>query len=456
MEKAILQASRARIDPLACATVTALKELEWRRFETAVAAYFEARGLRIEQSNVGRDGGVDVFLYEQGAVEPIALVQCKTRTSKPVGAGVGRELVGVLAMKRHQGGEVYIVTTDGFTPDAWSEARKSMRPIHLWSGEIFADAVNKLPKPTVQDWLKHAFSGDFHTPTCVKCGLKLTVDTEDRNGPRWHCTRTARCDGAMFMRKEDREVVKSRLRARETVPPAPSSANREVFPSPVSFPTSLDVPVRPVPVRPPPRGAFVPTRPLPKSRPQRPQHRLRLGRLLFGLVMIAALLVVPQRLANWATQQMRPRPSPTSSPAPVLAKPPVRANPTTIPQTRATSSDPTPAAPISQLVRYKRPRAIFHLTIETQVNARDEQLRAAAAVAETELRTFAPDARPSYLAIATEVPSNYASLGGYLVFDVQSGSFVSRNIIIAPAQPYRTIAIVGRYECYFVGMNVRL
>ncbi len=125
-------------------------------------------------------------------------------------------------------------------------------------------------------------------------------------------------------------------------------------------------------------------------------------------------------------------------------------------QTRAIPSDPALTVPTQRLVRYKRPRAIFHLTIETQVDASDEQLRAASAIAETELRTFAPDARPSYLAVATAVPGNYASLGGYLVFDVQSGSFVSRNVVIAPAQPYRTIAIVGRYECYFVGMNVRL
>lgn len=97
------------------------------------------------------------------------------------------------------------------------------------------------------------------------------------------------------------------------------------------------------------------------------------------------------------------------------------------------------------------PRAIFHLNIEANSTATDEQLRHATSAIESALSVFDRLARPPFLAIATPPDSTHPSLTGYLIYDTHLDDFVSREVYFAAPQPNRTVAIVHRYPCYFVG-----
>lgn len=169
-------------------SVEALRELEWKRFELLCAKYYEARGLRSETIQAGADGGIDVKLFAADRSVPLAIVQCKAWSTYPVGVKEVRELLGVMAHEKIEGG--IFITTSIYTKDAWLFA--AAHPIELLDGAAFVKKIQALSDDAQKALLDFAFAGDYSTPTCASCGIKM-VRRNSRRGPLWGCLNYPRC-----------------------------------------------------------------------------------------------------------------------------------------------------------------------------------------------------------------------------------------------------------------------
>lgn len=103
-----------------------LNTLSARQFEGLIAALWRGMGYEVELTPASRDGGYDL---RAAKVAPdhrdVALVECKSRTSKPVGVEVIRALKGILDDENSVRGVV--VTSSRFTRGARGLADYSPR-----------------------------------------------------------------------------------------------------------------------------------------------------------------------------------------------------------------------------------------------------------------------------------------------------------------------------------------
>lgn len=176
-------------------TIEALRSLEWKRFELLCAKYYEAAGFFSETIRCGPDGGIDVKLYRVDPEKPLAVVQCKAWTNVAVGVKEIRELLGVMAHEKI--GRGIFITTSSFTPQAIEFGSKN--PLQLLDGMQFVEKLRSLPPERQSKLLQFAFEGDYKTPTCASCGVKL-VRRQSKRGDFWGCVSYPRCRTTMPVR----------------------------------------------------------------------------------------------------------------------------------------------------------------------------------------------------------------------------------------------------------------
>ena len=87
----------------------------------------------------------------------------------------------------------------GFTDEARRFAAN--KEIDLVSAEQLLDLIALLPTDKQASLLEHATRGDFSTPSCPSCGIKLVVRTAGK-GTRagkqfWSCSNYPRCKYVM-------------------------------------------------------------------------------------------------------------------------------------------------------------------------------------------------------------------------------------------------------------------
>ena len=167
-----------------------LKHLEWRRLEELSAAYFEELGFRTGLTHGRDDGAVDISLYAAGADTACTLVHCKAWDAYPIGIRPLRELRG--AMTSANVGEGVMVVAGRFTPEAAGFAAK--QNIQLIDGAALIEKLAALlPEKTLR-LLKFATRGDFLTPTCPRCSIKMTARNSTGAGRMyWGCRNYPRC-----------------------------------------------------------------------------------------------------------------------------------------------------------------------------------------------------------------------------------------------------------------------
>jgi restriction system protein len=175
-------------------TLELLKNLEWRRFEELCAAYFEALGFRTDSTHARADGCADIGLFVQGAGgasdNVAAIVHCKAWNAYPIGIRQVRELHGVMASAK--AGEGVLVTSGRFTQEAQKFAAKEN--IQLIDGAGLLGKLAGLVPETTLALLKLATKGDFLTPTCPCCSIKMTARKSTGEGrPFWGCQNYPRC-----------------------------------------------------------------------------------------------------------------------------------------------------------------------------------------------------------------------------------------------------------------------
>jgi restriction system protein len=171
-------------------TAQLLKHLEWRRFEETCAAYFAALDYttRVAPSRLG--GGVDIALCAPGAGAPSIVVQCKPWDAYRIGAKPLRELRA--AMTAAGVGEGMLVTSGRFTAEAAAFAAREN--IRLVDGAALLSRLAELPPEKSAALLKLATQGDFLTPTCPNCAIKMTSRRSTPGGRKfWGCFNYPRC-----------------------------------------------------------------------------------------------------------------------------------------------------------------------------------------------------------------------------------------------------------------------
>jgi restriction system protein len=163
-----------------------LQQIEWKRFEELVAAYLREAGYRVDTTRCGADGGVDAKVYKGDDL--IAIAQCKAWNSRPVGVKPVRELLGVMAHER-VGSGLFFATGD-FTAEAIAFAQAN--PLTLVTGRELLANIAKQPAEAQARLLACATEGDYRTPTCPSCGIKMVE--RDGGGKRfWGCRNFPRC-----------------------------------------------------------------------------------------------------------------------------------------------------------------------------------------------------------------------------------------------------------------------
>ena len=186
------RAARSKVDN-AQWTPELLKRLEWRRFEELCAAYFEALGFRADLAGAGADGAIN--LYAQGSKSASVIVQCRPWNAHHVGIKPVRELRG--AMTSVSVGEGVLVTSGKFTKEARDFAGKE--GVSLIDG---ADLVAKLAALVPEKALalhRLATQGDFQTPTCPSCAIKMISRKSTAHGRRyWGCRNYPACKQTFF------------------------------------------------------------------------------------------------------------------------------------------------------------------------------------------------------------------------------------------------------------------
>ncbi|HAF56347.1 MAG TPA: endonuclease [Thauera sp.] len=173
-----------------------IDRIEWKRFEDLCCEFYRVKGIRAETTRLGADGGVDIRLFQDDA-DPqrcTAVVQCKA-WNQAVGVKPVRELRGVMAHERVE--KAFFMAPYGFTDEARSFATENR--ITLLDGKLFLAMLERLPEALRQQLLDFATEGDWTTPTCPSCGVKMAA-RDSKRGRFWGCVTFPRCRATLQMR----------------------------------------------------------------------------------------------------------------------------------------------------------------------------------------------------------------------------------------------------------------
>lgn len=180
-----------------------LSKLEWKRFEDVVAAYSRALGYEAKTTRIGADGGVDVQLFKDGQPAPVMIVQCKAWDAYKVGVKPVRELFGVMAADKVTNGAFF--TTGEFTAEAHEWAKD--KSLDLVDGREFLTRIGQLEPKLRDDLLARAIEGDYTTPTCPSCDVKMVSRTAGKGNNAgstfWGCRNYPRCRQTFKMVRSD-------------------------------------------------------------------------------------------------------------------------------------------------------------------------------------------------------------------------------------------------------------
>ncbi|WP_024972456.1 restriction endonuclease [Ralstonia pickettii] len=164
-------------------SIDALMQLEWKRFEMLCVWYYEAMGFTVQTVPHGPDGGIDATLYKDGLSVPIAVVQCKAWRS-PVKVEPVRALGGVMHSKKVKRGVFWSLA--GFIGQP-VQVNAAEAGIQLLDGAGIVERIRALDTEKQARLLERAFEGDYQTPTCAACGVKM-VARQGKGGSFWGCS----------------------------------------------------------------------------------------------------------------------------------------------------------------------------------------------------------------------------------------------------------------------------
>lgn len=183
-------------------TLTHLQEMDWKHFEILCRDYYRATGSQASLTGIGADGGVDVVLeHENPAGHKLtSYIQCKAWSHQKVGVKSIRELYGVMASDGITSG-IFITASD-FTRDAIAFTKG--KNLQLISGVKLLGLIQEL-LPEQQQQLKcDALKGNYTTPTCPSCDIKMVVRTSSKGKNKgekfWGCMHFPQCRQRLYIK----------------------------------------------------------------------------------------------------------------------------------------------------------------------------------------------------------------------------------------------------------------
>lgn len=175
-----------------------LRSLEWKRYEDVCMEYLRIKSCAANVTCTGADGGIDIKVKDKNG-NMLAIGQCKA-WNKPIGVSLIRELYGVMASERIKHG--VFLTTSIFSLDAIEFAKN--KPLLLIDGDEFVKLINSLDEISKRRIDHVATEGDYTTPTCVNCNVKMVkrvIKKGTNTGNEfWGCINYPKCKKTMYVK----------------------------------------------------------------------------------------------------------------------------------------------------------------------------------------------------------------------------------------------------------------
>jgi len=165
-----------------------IQDIEWKKFEELSIAYYQEKGIRAESTSLGSDGGIDIKLCQDDTGKPTSIVRCKASGSRQVGVNKIREFLRVMTLEKIAKG--FYMTSGEYSIEAKEAA--AANKITLINGVLLLTMIKRLPELSQKKLLVLATMGDYTTPTCSTCDIKMLR----RSGKRvdfWGCKYYPRC-----------------------------------------------------------------------------------------------------------------------------------------------------------------------------------------------------------------------------------------------------------------------
>lgn len=167
-----------------------IRNLEWKRFEDVCQQFYEMKGIRSETTALGPDGGIDIRLYQDESGQATSIVQCKAWGERVVGVRPVRELLGVMTHEKI--GKAFFMTSGSYSDEAKVVADSNR--ITLVDGTLLLMMIQRLPAEKNEALLAFATAGDYTTPTCPSCGVKMKAVAGRGGRPDfWGCQHYPSC-----------------------------------------------------------------------------------------------------------------------------------------------------------------------------------------------------------------------------------------------------------------------
>ena len=164
-----------------------LKELEWHRFQIVVAAYERELGHDARPAAFGADDGIDIKVFDKDPAHPARVILCKAH-GQQVKIDLVRAFYEVMIHENVPAGTFF--APDGFTGEAIEFA--GGKNLELIDGTKFVARIMVLDQAAQSRLFQTATDGDYKTPTCANCGIKMKlVGAPDR--AHWGCVNFPRC-----------------------------------------------------------------------------------------------------------------------------------------------------------------------------------------------------------------------------------------------------------------------
>lgn len=174
-----------------------LRQMDWKRYEEVCSVYYEEAGIPCKAVNLGRVGGIDVRLYQNGLEHPSGIVRCKASSVHRLDGQLVVDLAGAMARQKIPKG--FYMTREGFHEDAVDVALR--HDITLVDSHILLSLIQHLSEEAQHHLLHFATAGDWSTPTCPACGIKMAKRLK-KGMEYWRCPNAVRCGKRLKISRE--------------------------------------------------------------------------------------------------------------------------------------------------------------------------------------------------------------------------------------------------------------
>ena len=178
-------------------TLNLLNDIEWHRFEQVVVAYEKALGHDARLTDFGPDGGIDAKVFDGTSGQLTRLIQCKAYNHR-VKVDFVRALYGVMGHEGISCATFY--TTDEFSREGIEFAQG--KNLELVDGPSFIARIKQLDLPNQIRLFEVATDGDYLTPTCPSCGIKMRLVPRKIGRDFWGCRNYPKCRTKIFVSRD--------------------------------------------------------------------------------------------------------------------------------------------------------------------------------------------------------------------------------------------------------------